>query len=129
MTLPVVTAVAATILCGIPIASVRAQGSPKHAAMIKALEDRFAAACNAKDVDGIMKAYVPDESLQVFDIIPPRQYAGAKAYRKDWEEFLATLKGPLKYEISDLTVAADRTLGLRTQYSTSHRHRHQGAAD
>jgi len=39
-----------------------------------------------------MKAYVDDESLVVFDVIPPRQYVGAKAYRKDWEAFLGTLE-------------------------------------
>ena len=45
-----------------------------------------------------MQAYVPDETLFAFDVIPPRQYVGAKAFRKDWGEFLAGLKGPLKYE-------------------------------
>jgi ketosteroid isomerase-like protein len=58
-------------------------------AKIRALENQFAAAVNAKDVDAIMKAYVPDETLLVFDVVPPRQYVGAKAYRKDWEDFLA----------------------------------------
>src|SRR6202050_5220555 len=58
-------------------------------AQIEALENRFAAAFNAKDVDAIMKAYVPNQSLFVFDLVPPRQYVGADAYRKDWQEFLA----------------------------------------
>ena len=31
--------------------------------------------------DAIMKVYVPNESLVIFDIIPPRQYVGAKAFR------------------------------------------------
>jgi hypothetical protein len=55
---------------------------------IKALESRFAAAFNAKDVESIMKAYAPDKSLVVFDVVPPRQYVGAYAYRKDFEGFL-----------------------------------------
>jgi hypothetical protein len=37
---------------------------------------------------------VPDESLVVFDLIPPRQYLGANAYRKDWTDFLAIFSGP-----------------------------------
>ena len=41
-------------------------------AQIRALEDRFAAAVNAADVDAIMKVYVSDESLVVFDLVPPR---------------------------------------------------------
>jgi uncharacterized protein (TIGR02246 family) len=80
-------------------------------AKIRALEAQFAAAFNAKDVDAIMKVYVPDESLVVFDVVPPRQYVGAKAYRKDWQDFFGSVKGPLKFEISDLSVATDGRLG------------------
>ncbi len=76
----------ATALCA------TTQASPSDDAQIRALESRFAAALNAKDVDAIMKAYVPGESLVVFDVVPPRQYVGAAAYRKDWEGFLAQLK-------------------------------------
>lgn len=77
---------------------------------IKALEDRFVAAFKAKDVDAIMKVYVPDESLLVFDVVPPRQYVGAKAYRKDWEEFLGSFAGPITVELRDFDVVADRNL-------------------
>jgi hypothetical protein len=38
-------------------------------AQIKGLEDAFTAAFNAKDVDAIMKVYVPDASLVVFDVV------------------------------------------------------------
>ena len=76
-------------------------------AAIRVLEDKFAAAFNAKDVDAIMKVYVPDESLFAFDLVPPRQYVGASAYRKDWERFFAIFKGPLKFEITDLGIVAD----------------------
>ena len=79
---------------------------------IRALEDRFAAAVNAKDVDAIMKVYVPDDSLLVFDVTPPRQYVGAKAYRKDWENLFASFTGALKFELTDLSVTADGTMGF-----------------
>src|SRR4029077_15699943 len=59
---------------------------------IKALEDRFIAAVTAKDLDAIMKVYVPDQTLFVFDVEPPRQYVGAEAYRKDWQAFLDSFK-------------------------------------
>jgi ketosteroid isomerase-like protein len=59
-----------------------------------------------------MKLYVADESLFVFDVSPPRQYVGAKAYRKDWEDLFATFNGPVKVELTDLTIAADATLGF-----------------
>src|ERR1700693_5355946 len=71
---------------------------------IKALEDRLIAAVKAKDVDAIMQVYVPDESLFVFDVVPPRQYVGAAAYRKDWQEFLAIFPGPITVELTDFAV-------------------------
>lgn len=87
-------------------------------AKIEALENSFTAAFNAKDVDAIMKVYVPNASLVVFDVVPPRQYLGADAYRKDWQEFFALFKGPVKFSITDLHVEAAGTLG----YSHSIQH-------
>ena len=65
-----------------------------------------------------MKVYVPDQTLFVFDVVPPRQYLGAAAYRKDWEDFLSDLDGPIKFDITDLAVVADGNLG----YSHSIQH-------
>jgi len=88
------------------------QAAAGDEAGIRALEARFAAAVSAKDVNAVMKVYLPDESLVVFDVVPPRQYVGAKAYRKDWTDFLGSFNGPLKFEISDLSVMADGTMGF-----------------
>ena len=86
---------------------------------IKALEDRFAAAVKAKDVNAIMANYVPDQSLIVFDAIPPRQYTGADAYRKDWQGFLGSFSGPIaEATISDL----DITVGGDVAFSHSIQH-------
>ncbi len=71
---------------------------------IQTLENNLAAAAEARNLDAIMSTYVPDETLFVFDVIPPRQYVGAKAFRKDWDEFLGSTKGPLKYSITDVAV-------------------------
>jgi uncharacterized protein (TIGR02246 family) len=78
---------------------------------IKALEGRFAAAVSAKDLDGIMKVYAPGDGLFVFDVVPPRQYVGAAAYRKDWAAFLASYKGSIKFSLSDLVVQTDGSVG------------------
>ncbi len=94
-------AAAALIVSASFAGSAPAQPSGDGAA-VAALEAQFAAAVNAKDVDAIMKVYAPD--VFVYDVVPPRQYAGAAAYRKDWEAFMAGFKGPLKFEISDLAV-------------------------
>jgi len=103
----------ATVFVAVLAAFIPATGQAKSEdeAKIEALNAALTAAVNAKDVDAIMKVYAPNESLVIFDIIPPRQYVGAKAFRKDWEDFLTLFKGPLKYEINDLQVEADGTLG------------------
>src|ERR1700674_4880870 len=77
---------------------------------IRALEDRFIAAVKAKDLDAIMKVYVPDQTLFVFDLVPPRQYVGAAAYRKDWQEFLDTFNGPITVDLTDLDITTDDSL-------------------
>jgi ketosteroid isomerase-like protein len=87
-------------------------------AKIETLENLFVAAFNAKDVDAIMKVYVPEASLVVFEVVPPRQHLGADAYRKDWQDFFAMLKGPVKFWITDLHVETADTLG----YSHSIQH-------
>jgi ketosteroid isomerase-like protein len=71
---------------------------------ITTLENNLAAAAEARNLDAIMKAYVRDKTLFVFDVIPPRQYVGAEAFRKDWAELLGSIKGPLKYEIMDMAI-------------------------
>src|ERR1700740_233978 len=82
----------------------------ERAADIRALEDRFVAAFKAKDVDAIMKVYAPDQTIVVFDVVPPRQYVGAAAYRKDWQDFFNSFDGPITVELTDLDGVADRNL-------------------
>ena len=87
-------------------------------AAIKAIEDKFTAAFNAKDTNAIMSLYVPDQSLIVFDASVPRQYTGAAAYTKDWNDFWAMYPGPAKIDLSDL----DITTGGNVAYSHSIQH-------
>ncbi|THD70881.1 MAG: DUF4440 domain-containing protein [Bradyrhizobium sp.] len=106
------TAAAFTFAVALAASQTAVQAASRDEASIRALEDRFVAAVNAKDVSAIMKVYVPDESLLVFDVVPPRQYVGAKAYTKDWTDLLGTINGPLKFEISDVSVAVSGTMGF-----------------
>ena len=73
---------------------------PNEEAEVNASAQRLVAAVNAKDINGIMAYYTPDDSLLVFDALIPRQYVGAAAFRKDWEGFLATYPGALHAEVS-----------------------------
>lgn len=56
-----------------------------------------------------MSVYSPD--VFVFDVIPPRQYVGAAAYREDWKTFLAEYSGPIRFEITDLAVSSEGSVG------------------
>ena len=103
-------ATARTILLVLSIMTVGAPAWADATADIRALEDRFVAAFKAKDLDAIMKAYAPGQALVVFDVVPPRQYVGAAAYRKDWQTFLGSFDGPITVELTDLDVGADRNL-------------------
>jgi ketosteroid isomerase-like protein len=92
---------------------------------IRALETSFAAALNAGDIDGMMKSYVADNSLIVFDVVPPRQHVGPDKYRKAWSGYFAHFKGTPKFTITDLAITVDgnvgfghsiqRTVGIDTQ--------------
>jgi ketosteroid isomerase-like protein len=81
-----------------------ASKGPSDKAQIDALEKRFAAAFNAKDVNAIMAVYAR-QGLFVFDVTPPREHVGWDDYKKDWEDFLGSVRGPVKFEISDYDVA------------------------
>jgi uncharacterized protein (TIGR02246 family) len=73
-------------------------------AEIRRLVEACAGALRAKDVDGLMSHYAPD--VRSFDLAPPLQYRGADVYRKSLEEWFATFRGPIGYEIRDLSVTA-----------------------
>jgi ketosteroid isomerase-like protein len=90
------------------------QSSAKESneAEIRAMEAAMIEAYAAKDLDKGLAAYVQDETLFVFDAIPPRQYVGIKAWRADNEGFIALFQGPLKAEMSDLSVTANGKLGF-----------------
>jgi uncharacterized protein (TIGR02246 family) len=73
-------------------------------AQIRGLVDTWMQALRAKDVNGVMSHYAPD--IVAFDLAPPLEYRGADAYRKNWEAWFPTFRGPIGYEIRDLSIAA-----------------------
>jgi uncharacterized protein (TIGR02246 family) len=84
-----------------------AAAAPDDKAQIAALEKRFAAAFNAKDVNRIMSVYARS-GLFVYDATPPREYVGWAAYKKDFEDFFKLgFPGPIKFSIADLAITAD----------------------
>lgn len=79
---------------------------------VATLMEHLEVAINAKDIDGVMEAYVPDDSLFLFDMIPPRQIVGFAAMRRHWErDFFAKVDGRLDYTVADLVITVDRSIG------------------
>lgn len=109
-----------TLFIGMLLACIalRADAQSNDERAIRALNQRFGAAVNARDLNKIMSVYIADESLFVFDVVPPRQYVGAEAYRKDFEEFLGLFPGPIKFMASDLSITAAGTLGYSHRIDT-----------
>ncbi|HKY08301.1 MAG TPA: SgcJ/EcaC family oxidoreductase [Candidatus Binatia bacterium] len=73
-------------------------------AEIRQLVEKWTEALRAKDVDGLMANYAPD--MVLFDLAPPLQYKGADAYRKNWEQWLPTIEGPIGCERRELSITA-----------------------
>jgi ketosteroid isomerase-like protein len=95
---------------GLPAAALVAIGAHGAAAGpredeqdIRALQARLAASVAARDLDAVMKEYVPGRELFVFDSDLPRQHSGWDAYKKDWWDFLGSATG-VKAEVGDLGV-------------------------
>lgn len=79
-------------------------------AEIRQLMDGWARAIRAKDVTGVMSYYAPD--LLSFDLAPPLRYRGANAYRRSLEEWFPTFRGPVGYEIRDLSITTDHDVAF-----------------
>src|SRR5579885_3012490 len=98
----VLAAIAAVLGAAMPLRA-------DDAAQIKNLEANYAAAIRARDIDRLMSNYVNSPDLVVFDLIPPRQYNGWDAYRKDWQGVLAGCKESPVFEVTDLAIDGDKS--------------------
>jgi len=81
-------------------------------AAIRALEQQFITAFNTGDIDAMMKTYVPDESLIIFDVVPRKEYRGADTYRKNWEDFFTHFSDTPKISITDLEITVEGNIGF-----------------
>ena len=110
----------ATLLVGVLLynGALGADAQTEDEKEIRALVQRLVTAAKAKNVSAVMSVYVADESLSVFDITPPLQYIGAKAYKEAWEAFFAALPGPLEIEIHEFNVTTDGPLGFSHEIDT-----------
>jgi uncharacterized protein (TIGR02246 family) len=78
------------------------QSTAHDEAQIRQLIEQWGQALYAKDLDTLMSYYAPD--ILTFDILPPLQYQGVDAYRKNFEAWFAAVQGPIEYETHDLRI-------------------------
>lgn len=71
-------------------------------AQIKRVIEEGREAIRAKNLDRVMSMYAPD--LVSFDVVPPLQYVGADAYRKQWSRVFSSFPGPIDYETAALSI-------------------------
>jgi ketosteroid isomerase-like protein len=100
------------------LVSMAATAASSDVMKIRALENRYAAALVARDLDGIMRSYSPGEDLFIFEAVPPRQFIGARAYRRHVQEFLVNFHAPFTYEVHEVvvTIAGDIAYGHNIQH-------------
>jgi ketosteroid isomerase-like protein len=119
LTVPAAALAAEPAPAATPAAAPAAKVGPSDHARLVAQEKAFAAAFTAKDVNKIMTFYAR-KGLFVFDVVPPRQYVGWEAYKKDFEDLFKGMPGPIKFDVSDLaiTVSGDVAYGHSIQTVT-----------
>jgi uncharacterized protein (TIGR02246 family) len=79
---------------------------------IRQLIDSWAKALRTKDLDALMSLYKPE--ILWFSLAPPLRNTGADKYKKDWEEWFATWREQIGYEIRDLSITAGDDVAFRT---------------
>ena len=108
---------ALAILLALPSFSARAAGSgvapaTDDEAQVRTLLDNWAKAFRDRDIASLMAIYAPGPDTVAYDIVPPLQYVGYDAYKKDYQAFFAQYKGPITVEYRDLHVVASPTVAF-----------------
>src|SRR3712207_4719981 len=73
-------------------------------ARIRELIEERVRAIRAKDIDALMSNHAPD--VVMFDALDPLRYVGSDAVRERAGRWLSWYRGPVGYEVRDLSVAA-----------------------
>jgi len=101
-----------TLACAAFLAILKARTAANNEAEIRKVLDQWAKAFHARNLNGIMSIYEPGNALVSYDIVPPLQYSGYEAYKKDYQEFLDQFQGPVDIEYRDLKIVAGDTVAF-----------------
>jgi ketosteroid isomerase-like protein len=72
---------------------------------VRALLEHWSEAARTKDIDRLMSLYSPD--IVYFDVVPPLQFVGSDAVRKNFLRWFDGYKGPIGVEVGSSSVVAD----------------------
>ena len=86
------------------------QSTASDEAQLRQLIEQWTQALYAKDLNTLMSYYAPD--ILTFDILPPLQYQGVEAYRKNFEAWFAGVQGPIEYETRDLRIVTSEEVAF-----------------
>ena len=92
----------------------RARAAANDETEIRNLLDRWTKAFEAKDLNGVMSIYAPTQEVLAYDIVPPLQYVGFDAYKKDYQDFFDGFQGPLHVEFRNLKITTGGTVAFAT---------------
>ena len=95
-----------TPLAGSVPQAVGAQAQASHdqesQSEVRALLESRVEACRAKDIDRLMALYAPDSIY--FDAVPPLQFVGSAAIRRNFLRWFDEYEGPICLETHDLQI-------------------------
>jgi ketosteroid isomerase-like protein len=77
---------------------------------VRALLDSRVEACRAKDIDRLMSLYSPD--ITYFDVVPPLQYTGSAAIRRNFLRWFDAWKSSIGVEVRDLKILASADVAV-----------------
>jgi uncharacterized protein (TIGR02246 family) len=73
-------------------------------AAIRNLVESWARAVRAKDLKGILANHSPD--MLMFDVPPPLQFKGIKAYTQTWDRFFSWSQDSGVFDITEMNITA-----------------------
>ena len=77
---------------------------------LEALLESRVEACRAKDIDRLMSLYSPDSIY--FDVVPPLQFVGSAAIRRNFLRWFDEYEGPIGLETRDLHILTSEDIAF-----------------
>ena len=73
-------------------------------AAIRGVVEAWTAAVRRRDMAGILRDHSPD--MVMFDVPPPFQSRGIKAYERSWDLFFSWSSDPVVFDVTEMSITA-----------------------